>query len=228
MDGQRHLDAPGTGPHDGHAHGTASGRRGQRVDPRAERDRPAHGPDRHRMLSYTREVEAGRPRAHVERQDVEGEVRAARVHDAPADVDPLGRGLEDPYSAARGERGEVDRQVRLGVPALEEAWHHAGVVVPRRRRHQRDLGAGQRPGGEIGQDVEVRVPAPDQDELPHGRGRARRPGLPGSALLRTAPAAGARRTTPAGSGTARAGVAGVRSARARGPRRGIARIEPSA
>ena len=135
----------------------------------------------------------------------------------------------EPDAGAGGERGEIDRQLRLGVPALEEARHHAGVVVPGRRRHERDLGAGQRPGGEIGQDVEVGVTAAHQDEPASRAGDARGgPACPGSALLRTAPAAGAPRTTPAGSGTARAGGAAVRSARARGPRRGIARSEPSA
>ena len=194
-----------------------------------QRDRLAHGPDGHRVLPNARDVEAGRSRAHVERQDVEGEPRSARLHGAPVDVDPLGRGLDDPHPGAGGERGEIDGQVRLRVHALEEARHHAGVVVPRRRRsrasRRRRTAAGRRdrPGRGGGRDRRLPGRAASWPEA-----RRARPGLSGSAPLRTAPVAGALRTTPAGSGTARAGGAAARSARARGPRPGIARSEPSA
>jgi hypothetical protein len=49
-----------------------------------------------------------------------------------------------------------DRNVRCGTyDAGAPSRHHPGVVVPGRRRHERDLDIGERPGGEIGQDVEV-------------------------------------------------------------------------
>ena len=229
VDGQRHLDAAGTGPHDAsRARGragpapparrsapgarppVASAGRSSRAPARpGRRGRPARRP---RRATGRRTGAAPRPRPR--------RARSTSIRSAMAS--------HEPHPGAGGERGEIDRQVRLRVHALEEARHHAGVVVPGRRRHERDLGAGQRPGGEIGQDVEVGVTAAHQDEPPHGRARASAARPPGAAPLRTAPAAGALRTTPAGSGTARAGVAAARSARARGPRPGTARSEPCA
>ena len=61
-----------------------------------ERDRLTHGPDGHRVLPDAGDVETGRSRAHVERQDVEGEPRAARVA-------PCARGRRSRSAAASQE-----------------------------------------------------------------------------------------------------------------------------
>ena len=181
----------------------------------------------------TGNAQSARSRAHVERQDVEGQPRLRRLHGASADVDPLGPRPDDPRPGASRERGEIDRQVRLGVRALEEPRHHPGVVVPGRRRRRasrrrrqaagrrgrpgRGGGRGRRPPGRAGS----RTGRPP-------RAGAEWPAPPAAVPLRTAPGAGARRTSPAGSGTGRAGGAAGRSARARGPRPGTGRSAPCA
>ena len=228
MDREGDLDASGAGPHDRDADGAATRRSRQGIDLRPECDGLAHGPYGHRVLPHARNVEAGRSGAHVDRHDIEGQARPAGLHGVTAHVDPLGGRFDEPSTGAGGQTGEVDPQLLLGVRTLEKAWHHPGVVVPGRWRHERDLDAGQRPG--------------DRDRPGRGGGRDRRPperaasrpdacvarpAVSEGSPLRTAPAAGALRTTPAGSGTARAGAGAGRSARARGPRPETGRNAPA-
>ena len=233
MERKRHLDAARAGPDDRQAHGSAVAGRRARVHPRPHLDRLPQRPDGHRVLRRSGNGQSARIRAYVERQDVERNPRLRRLHGASVDVDPSGRSQYDPRPGATRERREIDGQVRLGVRPLQEPRHHAGIVVPLRRRHERHVHVGKPPGREVGQDVEVGVAAAHEDEPLHGRAGmpwvgAEWPAPPAVVPLRTGLAGDALRTNPAGSGTERGGGAAVRSARARGPRPETGRSAPRA
>ena len=120
-----------------------------------------------RVLADPRRREARRLGADVERQQVESETHAADLDHPRRSVDAVRRGHDEPRAGARREGAQIERELALGVDPLEVTRHHARVEVALAGRDQSHLQLprwGERRPRRLGEQVNVGVSAPEEDE----------------------------------------------------------------
>ena len=127
------------------------------------------------MLAYAGNLEVRRLRPEVERQEIVGEALSTGDDRARRTVDPFGRRLDEASAGGGGQPPQVEGELALGAAPGEVARQHAGVVMQSERRDQHELdlaGSGERRARRASQQVDMRMPAADEEKS-HGRGAQR-------------------------------------------------------